>query len=323
MRWAPFFLTVLALVAACVVEDKPVTPPFDGSVDGSVDAGECGFCPVDEPVCVGGTECVQCTAGEQAYCTARDQVCDVENQVCVDCLDDTQCTAPSASRCDLDNNACAECQTAAQCDDVEGLPASDNACDDGVCRECTPETEAETCPDSKSCDPETNTCTDTTVGSLAVCDECIADSECGDEGEPSEAYKCVPMYYPNDQTRFPDEETGFCLKVFSLGGCEQPYAIRINDRPSLSDDQKRSYCGINESLATCPAVRALVENETCPSGEDTECPTSGICRDVGGLSNRCTYLCAIVVECLENVPDGRPGSTCGSSGSGGDDYCGG
>ena len=317
MRWAPFFLTVLALVAACVVEDKPVTPPFDGSVDGSVDAGECGFCPVDEPVCVGGTECVQCTAGEQAYCTARDQVCDVENQVCVDCLDDTQCTAPSASRCDLDNNACAECQTAAQCDDVEGLPASDNACDDGVCRECTPETEAETCPDSKSCDPETNTCTDTTVGSLGVCDECIADSECGDEGEPSEAYKCVPLDY--DGARFPNSNVGFCLKSIELGGsCTNPYRIVVT-RPSLSGAGADDYCGINEDLTTCPAVLALLADTECnPSNGDADCPQpAGLCRELPGAVDRCTYRCDSIVECQV------PGATCGSSGSGGDDYCGG
>jgi hypothetical protein len=29
------------------------------------------------------------------------------------------------------------------------------------------------------------------------------------------------------------------------------------------------------------------------------------------------------VECLEENPEGRPGSKCGSSGGGGGDYCGG
>jgi hypothetical protein len=131
------------------------------------------------------------------------------------------------------------------------------------------------------------------------------------------------MYDPEDQTRFPDDTMGFCLKIWAPGECQQPYAIRISDRPSLSDSEPRSYCGINEELATCPAVRALEANQTCPGGEDDECPKSGICENVGGLANRCTYPCASVVECLENEPDGRPGSTCGSSGSGGNDYCGG
>jgi hypothetical protein len=135
----------------------------------------------------------------------------------------------------------------------------------------------------------------------------------------SEDYRCVEMRYEGE--RYPDGDAGFCLKVFSIGGCEQPYAIRISDRPSLSGDPLESYCGVNETLATCPAVRALDQNQPqCPGGEDTQCPESGLCRDVGGLSNRCTYLCSSVVECMSPP---APGSTCGSSGSGGDDYCGG
>lgn len=316
MRWASFLLGGLALAAACVVEDKPVIPPGDGGVD----AGDCIFCPVDVPVCVGGTECVQCTAGDenQKYCTDRDQVCDVENQVCVDCLDDAQCTAPTGSRCDTGTNECAACLTGAQCNGADGLPPTDNACDEGTCRECTPETETDTCPADKTCNPDTYQCTGQQAGSLDVCEECVADSECGDGGEPSSEFRCIPMYYPNDQTRFPDEETGFCLEVFSPGGCEQPYAIRISDRASLSDDQEQSYCGINESLATCPAVRALDSNTTC--GQDTDCPESGLCRAVGGLADRCTYLCTDETQCDK---PGNPGSTCGASGSGNEDYCGG
>jgi hypothetical protein len=120
--------------------------------------------------------------------------------------------------------------------------------------------------------------------------------------------------------RFPDDETGFCLKVFALGECEQPYAIKISNRQSLSGDPLESYCGINEALATCSAVRALDQNDQCPGGEDTECPQSGRCRDVGGLPDRCTYLCGGETQCDEPP---NPGSTCGSSGSGDDDYCGG
>ncbi|MBW2507489.1 MAG: hypothetical protein JRE81_02565 [Deltaproteobacteria bacterium] len=317
MRWAPFLLGLLLIAGACVVEDKQLVPPIEGGVE----AGVCVLCPADRPVCLDDSECVQCTLDEQEYCSARDQVCDTEAHECVDCLDNAQCTAPTASRCDSDTNECAPCETNADCDGVDGLGATGNACDaDEVCVACTPDSEAQTCPDGKSCNPRTNTCTETTIGSRDVCEACVADSECGDDGEPSDAYKCVPMYYPDTQTRFPDEETGFCLKTFAPGGCEQPFAIQISGRPSLSDLLLGSYCGINESLATCPAVRALVENATCPSGEDAECPTSGVCRDVGGLPDRCTYFCSDVVEC-KDAP--VPGSTCGSSGSGGDDYCGG
>ena len=193
----------------------------------------------------------------------------------------------------------------------------------GAAAECTPATEAVDCG-GKSCDPLTGACTATTVGSLETCQGCVADSECGENGSASEAHRCVEMFYPVGE-RFPDGETGFCLKVFAPGECAQPYAIRISDRESLSGDPLESYCGINEALATCPAVRALEQAVECPSGEDSECPTGGLCRDFAGgvAEDRCTYLCSTTVECLENDPDGRPGSTCGSSGSGSDNFCGG
>jgi hypothetical protein len=132
--------------------------------------------------------------------------------------------------------------------------------------------------------------------------------------------------------RFPDGETGFCLKVFAPGECEQPYAFQIPDRPSLSGDPLESYCGIKEALTTCPAVRALKENVSCLGGDNSECPVSGRCRDVGGLPTRCTYLCDAAQQCLDAGTDPEnpnSGSTCGSSGSGGSggsaggDYCGG
>jgi hypothetical protein len=317
MRWAPLLLGLLTLAAACVVEDKQLVPPIEGGVE----AGVCVLCPEDKPVCLDDVECVQCTSEERGYCTNRNQVCDTEAHVCVECLDNTQCTAANASRCDTDNDECAPCETNTDCDGVDGLASSGNACTaDGVCVECTPDSEAQTCPANRSCNPRTNTCTDTIIGSRAQCEPCVADSECGDEGEPSDAYKCVPMYYPDAQTRFPDAETGFCLKRTD-GGCQRPYAITLVSRPTLSAPSSTDdYCGINEALATCPAVAALVADERCPNGTDEECEISGICRQVGNLQNRCTYFCTDVVECKEAPV---PGSTCGSSGSGGDDYCGG
>ena len=192
----------------------------------------------------------------------------------------------------------------------------------GAAAECTPDTEDVDCG-GKSCDPLTGACTETTLGSRETCEACVADSECGENGSPSEQHRCVEMFYPPGE-RFPNDATGFCLKVFAPGGCEQPYAIRISDRESLSGDPLESYCGINEALATCPAVRALVRNQTCLSGNADECPQpTGLCEQVGDLQTRCTYPCASLVECLENDPDGRPGSTCGSSGSGSDNFCGG
>jgi hypothetical protein len=121
---------------------------------------------------------------------------------------------------------------------------------------------------------------------------------------------------------FPDMQTGFCLKTFSEGDpCERPYLVPLEDRESLSGPPSANYCGIIEATVTCPAVFALLNDVTCPTGEDDECPTGGLCRDfAGGLAeNRCTYLCGLPAQC----PAEEPANTCSSSGPGSDDYCGG
>jgi len=68
---------------------------------------------------------------------------------------------------------------------------------------------------------------------------------------------------------------------------------------------------------TCPAVRALLNDQRCPNGTDEECPPSGICREVGNLQNRCTYVCGLDAQC----PADPPADDC--NGSGDDLYCGG
>jgi len=322
MRWLACLLGLLALGTGCVLEDKPVDP-VDGGNDAGNDAGLCGGCTDDptKPVCNENLECVQCTVDDYTYCTERSLVCDTESSTCVQCVGNADCTAPDAARCDA--HECKPCDDAAQCSNVDDLPVGTNACDDGLCVDCTPETELDTCANHKSCNPDTKACTDTTVGSLSTCEACVADSECGDNGAPSTAHRCVPMYYPPPQTRFPDEHTGFCLKIFSIGGCEQPYAIRMSNRESLSDDTAETYCGISETLTTCPAVRALDRNQGCPGSTNDECPEGGICRDIDGLPTRCTYKCDADQQCLpigSNPDNPNPGSSCGSDD---DAYCGG
>ena len=313
MRFA-FFLWFLSFAAGCTIEDRPIAAPGDGGVD----AGPCGTCPVDMPVCTSALQCVQCTADDDDYCTAQALVCNLESSTCVGCSGDADCTDPSAARCS--DGMCTACDDRRQCDDVDGLPGVLNACnDEGVCVDCTPESEAETCPGSRACNPRTEECTDVRVGRLEVCEQCVSDSQCGDDGDVSEAHRCVPMFYETMDNRFPDGETGFCLKSTD-GGCVRPYSVTLFDRPSLSDLEGRAdYCGVDEEIVTCPAVRDLLVDAECPGGSDDECATGGICRDVGSLQNRCTYLCGLPAQC----PGDPPADTCGSSGSGGDDYCGG
>lgn len=296
MRSFACLLWILTLGTGCVLEGQPVDQG---------DAGICGSCPTDKPVCIENVpECVQCTAEDPSACMGSTPVCNAENE-CVGCDSSSQCTDPTAARCDTDANECAGCQGPGDCEGIAGLPA----CNDETCVQCTSDANC----DGTSCNTNTLECTDTDVGSLATCEECVVDSECQDTDN-----RCVEMFYQG--ARHPDANAGYCLKT-TEGGCEQPYSITLADRPSLSGDPVDDYCGINEELATCEAVRALISNQRCQSGDDTECPQpSGLCKEVGNLEDRCTYRCSGVAQC-DSAPN--PGSTCGSSGSGGDDYCGG
>jgi hypothetical protein len=302
MRLLAFFLVVLTLSAGCVLEDKPVIPE-----DGGVEAGPCGICEFETPVCNDELQCVECTAALDEFCTEMALVCKTGAFVCVACNANSECNDATAARCDAMQNECAGCQGETDCIGIEGRPV----CDDRTCVQCTPGTEDVDCG-GKSCDPLTRACTDTEVGSLETCEECVADSECGEEGN-----RCVPMTY--DGLRYPNEGIGFCLQSIELGGsCANPYRIVVR-RTSLSGAAADDYCGINEDLATCQAVRALLADTPCnPVNGDQDCPQpAGLCRELPGMLNRCTYLCSSVVECV------TPGSTCGSSGSGSDKYCGG
>ena len=322
LRFA-FFLLFLTLAAGCLVEDKPVTPPDDGGVDSGIMCGTV-ICPEDRPLCSTDLMCVQCTAEDDDYCAERGLICELGSFTCVGCSSDSDCTDPTAARCD--NNVCTQCTEHSQCADITGIGAAENACHEGVCVDCTPETETETCPDPRTCNPRTQECTDVSVGSLEVCEECVSDSQCGDEGDASDAHRCVPMFYGPEDVRFPNDEVGFCLKSIELGGmCINPFRIPLT-RTSLSGAEADDYCGINEELATCPAVRALLEDQDCnPANGDADCPQpSGLCRELPGTDqHRCTYFCASDHRVFGRRSRRQPGSTCGSSGSGGDDYCGG
>jgi hypothetical protein len=321
MKWPLIFLASLSLAAACVVEDTPVGA---GGTTGTGATGgdptdECGGCSGERPVCdTTDFTCVECLPGMEGACDATAPVCDPDEKICV-CNDDEECTDPALSRCNTTARECEACATNDDCEGIEGSRGPLTICDDDTCVECTVETETDLCG-AVACNPMTKECTGAEIGSLNVCDECVADSECGNESQqPSEAFRCVPMFYPNEGERFPGESIGFCLKT-TEGGCERPYAVTLEDRPSLSEPTaSNDYCGINESLATCSAVAALVADERCPSGLDDDCPESGICRQVGALQNRCTYRCGLAAQC----PADPPADTCGPGPGETENYCGG
>ncbi|MGB5696526.1 MAG: hypothetical protein WBM46_12790 [Polyangiales bacterium] len=179
--------------------------------------------------------------------------------------------------------------------------------------ECTPATERTDCP-ATSCNPRTMRCSTFKLASRPTCWTCVSDNDC-----EAPDHRCVEMSHGGK--RFPDEYTGFCLRLAvpeSDGDydCDEPYETVLVDRPSLSFGLTQSYCGIREDLTTCYAVRAFENQEACPDGTDEECPEGGLCRTFGsGRStvNHCTFECTSDDECPPL--DGSP-TTCR-------DFCGG
>jgi hypothetical protein len=162
--------------------------------------------------------------------------------------------------------------------------------------DCTPGTERTSCPGT-SCHPELLVCTSMVIASRGTCESCFSDSNCAEAD-----HRCVKMAYQGEP--FPSEIFGFCLKLIddeASEDCIPPFIVPLEERASMSGGSKQDYCGIDEALATCDAVRAFHSEVACPGGRDDECPDGGICRGVQANGNRteyrCTYACEGTPEC--------------------------
>lgn len=265
--------------------------PRDGGEDAAArDAGACAAC--DAGRCVDGG-CVECTAEtEDTDCDVDAPRCNEATGICVACIANEDCSNATRPLCV--DFACRGCEPGPEC---AAFDASRPVClGTGECVECTVSE-----PDACGGNPCTtaNRCSAYVAGTRRACESCDTDASCAD----AEHY-CVPMQYAGV-----DRPGGYCLEAVSAG-CEQPFSIATPVRATLSEVTGLTFCGINETLATCEAVRALLDNQPCPDGNDDECPESGLCRTVGVLPDRCTYRCSNPEQCMD--PTESPGrSTCG------------
>jgi hypothetical protein len=176
-----------------------------------------------------------------------------------------------------------------------------------TCVACTL-ADASRCASGSTCDLLTGDCATIPAGSRRTCEPCSNDVQC------AAGHACVTMSFEGAPIG------AFCLREGP--SCARPYLSPLA-RTSLNG-RSSVFCGLNESLTTCPAVLGLVGNQTCPGGTDGECPPGGLCRTLGSgiLMNRCTYRCGSGDDCLDATT--RPAqSTCGDAGSAESTYCGG
>ena len=150
-------------------------------------------------------------------------------------------------------------------------------------------------------------------GSRLTCESCTADIDCVDA-----EHRCVEMTFMNN--RFPDDKTGFCLRIANplpeeAGyDCASPYVTVMYEGQSLSGGDPDTYCSIRSDLTNCNAVLAYQAHVDCRIFGDDACPEGGLCdfiRVGTEWQEACTYRCGDASEC---EGPGRP--ACSSQ------YCG-
>jgi hypothetical protein len=170
---------------------------------------------------------------------------------------------------------CAFCEKDADCSNHP----NGSVCHEGQCVECTVEDRA-ACG-SNSCNPATNSCTETPVASRGDCDSCVADSECR---EPQS--RCVPMNFSGNE--LPD---GYCLPL-KFDTCQSPYPVTVTRR-TLSGAPPEVYCAPNEQNTTCEALAdrgiACTENAQCGLRGYAD----GLCK-----LDECTFACDTNEDCF-------------------------
>ena len=233
--------------------------------------------------------CVECTASTDCHGDAGLAVCDTSTNHCVDCLMDDDCHSPAAPHCV--DHMCGACANDSSCTHFADAGTPVCRADAGTCAACNPAHEsvadAGECG-ANSCAADSWTCTATARGTSGLCAACKNDSECvtGDAG----VYRCVPTTYdPGDGGV--DAGTYCLVDRSSVPACPDGLPS-TSSTPSLAGVvAEGGYCAPRESTTTCEAVGR--SGGHCDGGV-AGCGLGGVCN-----VNRCTYECAISVDCVD------------------------
>ncbi len=251
----------------------------------TTDAAGCDLpanCPANAPFCNSARQCVQCLADSDCTNVAK-SAC--RSGVCTACDSDNQCQQFSATSARAATKICK-------------TPPNDAGAAMGVCVQCTVGNESP-CGD-KSCNPATNQCTNTAVGTVDYCHACVADSECTGGNQANPTARCVLMNYGTAP------RGNYCLPIgTTVGSCPPPFGVLKSTTISISGAAAQSYCGINESTTTCEAVQDLISLKGCSVAADCGCINGisgsncagGTCPATGTIANTCTIGCAVPAQC--------------------------
>jgi len=282
-------------------------------------SGSCVACTTDsKALCAGATPacdaqtngCVACTADSKALCVGASPACDPQTKSCVECVVDNDCASAEKAACGADR-LCGACKEDADCSRFSKV------CDttSGACVQCRPQSEETDCRSDASCDPKTADCAGTACdpkllvctsrqrASVAICGGCVSDSECRKD------HRCIAMTHGTGSAR--RELGGFCLKT-AESGCTEPFRAPAISRASLSGAAATNYCGISETVTSCPAIEANRAARKCTDA--ASCGPGGRCEPVNFGDEVCTYSCASPLFCPAAYPCAGPA---------GGEYCGG
>lgn len=330
----PICDTSTNVCVACQKDSECAAPtPACAGSKACVQCTSGAYCPASKPVCrLESNTCVECVTSSDCAAIPGKPVCDLSNdtcvgcvvntdcaatpatpycgstKTCVGCIDDTQCPSAYLSHCEPTTNSCSPCTVDADCSHIAGK----TACSAGTCVKCSVSNETACIKEGfeYSCDPKTNECTNTKKNSIPLCGACVADSECA-TGTGISVARCVPMVFGPEHTA----HGSYCLEAES-SGCDRPFgttAVTAITAVSASGAASARYCGINQELVTCEAIRDMQDgtgnircvNSVSQLPDDTLCgcqrKSDGLCstRGQGGLCRSIsgTYLCT--VQCGE------------------------
>ncbi len=236
---------------------------IDAGIDVRPDAGPCGGCGAGLHCRTSDEMCVQCLGNE--HCGPAEPTC--QAGVCVSGCDESICGAfAETPRCG---------------------PA-------GGCVECLPASEALDC-DDRSCDPTTNECTTTRIGSVDRCGRCASSSECGtfDAGGALLPMACALTPWTGGDAGY------FCVVDHTAAGsgvvCPRG-TPRLENGVATREGGSSSFC-LPVAETTCPA---LVDNDACDPTDD--------CGLAGADDGMC-FMTMCESYCNESAGDrGCPGT---------------